>query len=80
MPHMPATQVKKIYFNGAIKQLAMDTMSYDEICQLAGYHPAQRPTVQFSQGVNNTSGTVLPGQRLSLVSSMVIDCVITSAT
>ncbi len=70
--------MKAIYINALLITVMDDTLTYEEICQLAPGVAEHNPTVQYTRGNSDKpSGTVIPGQSVALKDGMVIDVVFT---
>lgn len=70
--------MKAVYINALLITVMDDTLTYEEICQLAPGVTEHNPTVQYTRGNSDKpSGTLQPGQTLALKDAMVIDVAFT---
>jgi hypothetical protein len=82
MPHPGSitkeTKMNAIYINGLLMTITDDTLTYEQVCQLAPKVTAPRPTVQYTRGGSDKpSGVLLPGQAVALRDGMNFDVAFT---
>lgn len=67
----------KIFINSSPVETSAKTISYENLCQYAGYSPSHNPSVVFSRGRNLEQGYLLHGNSITLSEGMNISIMIT---
>lgn len=66
-----------IIINGHIQTILSGKYGFYEICLISSA-VSRYATVQYSRGVNNSSGVLLPDQSVEVVDGMTFDIVVTN--